>query len=596
MKLLSLYANNFKKLKLKQSLPFTEGIVLITGLNESGKSTILDAILYALFGRMIRPSQKPGNDDIISYGASDCQVRLEFAIGSTKYRVTRELHRTRPGRALLQEIRPGGTPRNLATSFSDTTEEVERLLAGITYNEIVASNVVAQKDLERLIKQRLDDRRKVINIFLNLESFNKVQDQLESDRASIEGTNRNPGRLTLEQRELEKLEEELKLFKDSVSQLETLESRIKASKADLVEFEKQYQETDGLFKTLNAYDEVSHRISSIETEIQDKSRLAENLSGQIEQFESHKRELETAHEQIRDYAGLSNIKAELEKVGSLVDTTKEFRMNREQILGNITTQEANILEKRKEQETGIPIQSQLERYPSHNQSWTYLILTAGFGAASILTFLLTQLIWATVALGSLAIVFLLLHAKHIGSLPQSQTLTVSKEEQERLTSRELVKIMEDDLLRLRAELASIEDRQTRISSEAMNLLTSTPRYGKSLLNNVTDLERAYQIINSAYEKDSQQETAIEGKIMTMEGLVKSGSDLQPRLTHAQDELLSVKEKLRTLQLPSLPQSITFSDDLLKDTEDARDKLRDKLSRVRTQIEEAQTRQREIKHF
>jgi len=62
LKLLSLHANNFKKLKLKQPLNFPEGITLITGLNESGKSTILDAILYGLFGRMIRPNQKPSNE------------------------------------------------------------------------------------------------------------------------------------------------------------------------------------------------------------------------------------------------------------------------------------------------------------------------------------------------------------------------------------------------------------------------------------------------------------------------------------------------------------------------------------------------------
>src|SRR5437899_12435003 len=130
MKLLSLYANNFKKLRLKQPLFFTEGIILITGLNESGKSTILDAILYALFGRMIRPSQKPGNDEIISYGASDCTVKLEFAIGPNKYRVTREAHKTRPARALLQQLTPDTTKRHLATSFSRTTDEDERLLGG----------------------------------------------------------------------------------------------------------------------------------------------------------------------------------------------------------------------------------------------------------------------------------------------------------------------------------------------------------------------------------------------------------------------------------------------------------------------------------
>src|SRR3989442_4122922 len=106
MKLLSLYANNFKKLKLKQPLLFTEGIILITGLNESGKSTILDAILYALFGRVIRPSKMPSNDDIVSYGSGEARIRLDFNIGETTYRVVREVHKNGPNRATLPEIVP----------------------------------------------------------------------------------------------------------------------------------------------------------------------------------------------------------------------------------------------------------------------------------------------------------------------------------------------------------------------------------------------------------------------------------------------------------------------------------------------------------
>ena len=48
VKLHALYAHNFKKLKLSSPLQFSEGITYIAGPNESGKSTLLDAILYAL--------------------------------------------------------------------------------------------------------------------------------------------------------------------------------------------------------------------------------------------------------------------------------------------------------------------------------------------------------------------------------------------------------------------------------------------------------------------------------------------------------------------------------------------------------------------
>src|SRR5207244_4562788 len=157
-------------------LPLSEGIILITGLNESGKSTILDAALYALFGRGIRPSKMHSNEDIISYGNGEAQVRLEFDIGENRYRVVREVHKTRPNRATLVEVRPNGTTKTLASSVKDVTAEIERLLGGITYDEIVASSVVGQKDLERLIKHRLDDRRQVINFLLNLGRYHKVPD------------------------------------------------------------------------------------------------------------------------------------------------------------------------------------------------------------------------------------------------------------------------------------------------------------------------------------------------------------------------------------------------------------------------------------
>src|SRR5438128_9578808 len=331
MKLLSLYANNFKKLRLKQPLFFTEGIILITGLNESGKSTILDAILYALFGRMIRPSQKPGNDEIISYGASDCTVKLEFAIGPKKDRVTREVHKTRPGRALLQELRPDSTTRNLATSFSETTDEVERLFGGITYNEIVASSVVAQKDLERLIKQRLDDRRKVINIFLNLDSFNRVQDQLDGERSRIEGTTRNPGQLTIERERLLSLQDQLKRYREAETQLATLAERIQKLKLELADVEQRFATTDSLHKTLKQYDDAVKLQQSLRQEVQDKSRLAETLQQQLAGISSQREELEKARSEINQLSELPKIESQLAQASSMLKELQSAEIRRVQL-------------------------------------------------------------------------------------------------------------------------------------------------------------------------------------------------------------------------------------------------------------------------
>jgi len=78
VKLQSIYIANFKKPILEEPLAFPEGVTLICGPNESGKSTILDAILYALYSRVIRPSAKPRNEDLVTYGRNKAVIRLDF--------------------------------------------------------------------------------------------------------------------------------------------------------------------------------------------------------------------------------------------------------------------------------------------------------------------------------------------------------------------------------------------------------------------------------------------------------------------------------------------------------------------------------------
>src|SRR5438093_8977926 len=243
---------------------------------------------------MMRPKERPSNEDIISYGTGEAQVRLEFSVGENSYRVVREVHRTRPSRAMLYLLKPDGASKTLATTVNDTTSEVERLLGGITYNEIVASSVVAQKDLERLIKQRLDDRRKVVNVFLNLDSFNRVQDQFDTERARIEGTTRNPGQLTVERERLQSLQEQMKRYKEAETQLSTLAGKIEKLRLELVDLEKKFATTDSLHKTLNKHDEAVKLQRSLRQEIQDKTRLAENLQRQLSGISSQREELEKA--------------------------------------------------------------------------------------------------------------------------------------------------------------------------------------------------------------------------------------------------------------------------------------------------------------
>ncbi len=589
LKLVSLQAQNFKKLKLAKPLTFSDGIILITGLNESGKSTILDAVLYALFARVIRPSQKPSNEDIISYGNGEAQVRLEFDIGENRYRVIREVHKTRANRAMLYEVRPDGKTRTLATTVNDTTSEIERLLGGITYNEIVASSVVAQKDLERLIKQRLDDRRKVINVFLNLESFNKVQDGLDSERNRIEGTTRNPGLLTLDRQKLETLQSDLKKYRETGDQLALFQSKIQNLKTEQRDLQKRFSETDILYQTLNEYEKSVKQQEAFQQEMADKTRLADNLKQQLANLTAQRLELEKTENDISQFQDLVEVESATTQASKLMEKIRRVELQKNQLEEREERLTAQIADKNREMASVVQSKAEPE---GPNRIWTYLISTAALGAGAILSFILHVLV-LTVVLGSLAVVGLLLLARQISTL--SKQAEISEEQQDQFANRRLVQTWEDELEHVQQELTVTDDVIKRGSEEIKQVLTSIPRYSGSLSES-GDPKTLLDQATSLYTQDRQSLSALEERASMLQKRLREESGLQLQLERAQADISQVDRKLKKTTLPSLPEGVRFTSELLEEASELRDNLKESVARVKTQIEESITRTIELKKF
>ena len=538
---------------------------------------------------MVRPSQKPSNEEILSYGTGEAQLKLEFAIGDVKYRVVREVHKTRPNRAQLYELGGDGRQKTLATTVNDTTSEVERLLGGITYNEIVASSVVAQKDLERLIKQRLDDRRKVVNVFLNLDSFNKVQDKFDTERTRIEGTTRNPGQLTVERERLQSLQEQLKKYREAETQLSTLAGKIEKLKSELADLEKKFATTDALHRTLNKYDEAVKLQTSLRQEIQDKSRLAENLQRQLVGISSQREELEKTRSEIDQFSGLPEIESQLTQASKMLEEFQSTEIRRVQLEESKGHLQAKIADKTKEASSlGNPKPFD----PKPRRVWTYLISTSTLGAGAILSFFL-GLPQVAVAFGSMAIASLLLLSRQIVSL--SQQASSSRYEQEQLASLQLVRSWETELAEAQRNLTDIQEDTVRKSGDLLGTLSSITRYSAKV-GATKDPKAVFETVSSLFDNDRQSRQSLEAKVKLLGEQLREESPIRERLDLIQGEIKRVEKKFGAAQLPDLPEGLSFSETLLEETAETRDTLKESASRNKAQIEDSISRQLELRQL
>jgi exonuclease SbcC len=537
---------------------------------------------------MIRPNQKPSNEEIIGYGSGEAQVRLEFAIGDKKYRVVRDVHKTRANRAILYELSSDGKPKTIATTVNDTTSEVERLLAGITYNEIVASSVVAQKDLERLIKQRLDDRRKVINVFLNLDSFNRVQEELDNERIRVEGTARTPGQVTVEKQQLEALTEKLKEYREKEAQSSSLDEKVRKLTVDLADFEKQFQETDSLHRTLKEYEDALIVQESLRREIHDKTVLKDNLVQQLASVSSKRDELEEARARLKGFEDLGQVEPQLAHVSKLLDDLR----GREVRHGQLLEQEKQLAEKM-EKGKDLSVPSDL---PAGNASskrvWSYLAATGALGAGAILSFFLS-LIPAAITLGSLAVVFLILLARQIASL--SQEAEVSTRRQEQLAGVQLIQMRRKDLDDIRLNLNGLRETISTSGQEILHLLNGLPRYSSSLKGQ-NDPKAALELVTSLYNQDKQSQYTLEERVKLLEKQLEEEPEIRKTFQATEEEIQQVTDKLGKIPLPILPEGMHYSGEALTSASEQRDSLNERVSRVRTQIEDAVDRQVEFKRF
>ena len=173
----------------QQPLDFADlSLFAIAGPTGAGKSSILDTMLYALYGKVPRIG-KHGLGEFISHGRDRLSVCLEFALRGSRYRITRTAKRKTKGplatTAMLAEV-SGGVERSLADQVKTVNEAVAGLL-GLGYEDFTQTVILPQGDFDRFLRADPKDQRAILQHLLRHDVFERMRAAAEKRRSDMDG-------------------------------------------------------------------------------------------------------------------------------------------------------------------------------------------------------------------------------------------------------------------------------------------------------------------------------------------------------------------------------------------------------------------------
>ena len=296
-------------------LDFSNDATVFVGQNGAGKSSIIDAITFSLFGAHTRKNNK----SLIRRGANKSLVKVDFSANGKNYRTVRQIDAK--GTLTAQFLEKNGEDfipiaEGERKQFGESmTEEVEKVL-GINFEKLKIASIVQQGELNSIIKAKPKEFKELLNTIIGIdrldvavESMKEVLKEFRKDIQTKHGfddtqiellenrmnefqneiTNSKPMMKKLEEekqvRETKIIQIEQEVEKDSVKeiQLRELEDQkeelvsyaketIKKIQRDVMEEERKVNECKGCFSIVSKRGEIESRLFKLEEELQTISK------------------------------------------------------------------------------------------------------------------------------------------------------------------------------------------------------------------------------------------------------------------------------------------------------------------------------------
>jgi len=275
----------FKKVRYKNFVStgnyFTEidfqksSNTLIVGSNGAGKSTMLDALCFSLFGKAFRSINKP--QLINSINQKDCITECEFDIGNKKYKIVRGI---KPN---IFEIYQDGDLVNQDAASRDYQEYLEKFILKLNYKSFTQIVILGSASFVPFMQLSANDRRSIIEDLLDIQIFSTMntvlKDKISGNKDQVTDNN---SKLQIVEAKIEIQNTHIRsIQKTNEEKIEEYDNQIKLYNTDILELQEKIQQTSNAINELQS--DVENKIE-VETRLKKFTKLESQIENNLSKY------------------------------------------------------------------------------------------------------------------------------------------------------------------------------------------------------------------------------------------------------------------------------------------------------------------------
>ncbi|MFB0563387.1 MAG: AAA family ATPase [Candidatus Lokiarchaeia archaeon] len=315
-------------------------MVVITGDNGSGKSSIIEAVLFCLFGdtSITKGKGEIKKSELLNDKTkSDAVVSLTFELNGRIYKIERTLRRKTgtSGSARILDCTPEVSSRaRQARDATEVTKSIEQLI-GMDYDSFTHSVIMTQGEFEALTAAKPADRKKLFVKMFGLLRYDDYQKEAKNRKTQLE-------------KEMENISGQIQMLEADVEKESEIENKLTEAKKHLEKVKIEVNETEENKKKIKQdltkasddkkeYDSLVDKQASIQEEIEKREEELKGKRQELQEIVRAENELKELEPKLRKYDELQpqlnelqakekeNLKlaGDIERFESVMETKRE---------------------------------------------------------------------------------------------------------------------------------------------------------------------------------------------------------------------------------------------------------------------------------